>query len=177
MNLNYTKTALYAYPNLQAIAEQINELVEKKALASMNNFTPAQEQCEKILDFTWQKDVLFALRIYIDEILCSLTPLEKDCLEYKYFKRKRKEYFIGFDAESRGYFRKQVRLAQKISQKLENAGATDQWFEETCLQMDFFKELLKRVIERENSLKKDKFKKTKVKIANAKKTEADSLIA
>ena len=162
MNVYYAKTALYAYPNLEAVAEQIDELVEKKALSSINDYSPAVEQCEKIIDFTFQKDALFALKIRLREVFDKLTELEKDCLEYKYFKRKPKEYFIGFDFESRGYFRRQVKLAKKIAIELEKGGADDKWFEENCLSMDFFKELLKRVIERESNTRKNK-KKVKAK--------------
>ena len=154
MNVQYAKTALYAYPNIKEVAEQIDELVERKALASMSDCSPEIEQCEKVVEYTAQKCVLFALKIYIDEVLEKLKDIEIDCLEYKYFKRKPKEYFYGFDAESRGYFRRQIKLAEKIADKLEKAGATDEWFEQNCLQMDFFKELLKRVIEHEESVKK-----------------------
>ena len=157
MNVYYTKTALYAYPNIMAIADQIDELVERRAILSMNDYSPAIEQCEKVIDLTSQKDALFALRLYLDKALSGLSDYDMDCLEYKYFKRKGKEYFVGFDFESRNYFRKQVRLVKKISNKLEKAGANDKWFEEFCMSMDFFKELFKRVIEHEkNSLKNKK---------------------
>lgn len=155
MKIQYAKTALYAYPNIEEVAEQIDELVERKALASMRDCSPALEQCEKIVDFTIQKSILFALKIMVEEVLSKLTLSEMDCLEYKYFKRKPKEYFFGFDAESRGYFRRQIKLAEKISDRLEKVGVTDEWFEQNCLQMDFFNELLKRVIEHEESVKKD----------------------
>ena len=162
MNVIFTKTALYAYANLEAVADQIDELVEKKALSSMNDYSPAIEQCNKILDFTLQKDVLFALKIHIEEVLEKLNQYELDCLEYKYFKRKPKEYFIGFDFVSRSYFRRQNKLIKKIAMLLEKAGATDVWFKDYCLEMDFFKELLKRVIEREQ--------KSEVNQKNQKKT-------
>ena len=124
MNVYYAKTALYAYPNIEAVAEQIDELVEKKALSSINDYSPAVEQCEKIIDFTFQKDALFALKIRLEEVLKGLNQLERDCLEYKYFKRKPKEYFIGFDFESRGYFRRQIKLAQKSPTRCQRAGRT-----------------------------------------------------
>ena len=155
MNVIYTKTALYAYANLEAVADQIDELVEKKALSSINDYSPAIEQCNKILDFTFQKDALFALKIYLNRVIDKLNVSELDCLEYKYFKRKPKEYFIGFDCVSRGYFRKQNKLVKKIALLLDKDGATDEWFNDYCLEMDFFRELLKRVIEREEtSIKK-----------------------
>ena len=47
MNVYYAKTVLYAYANVDAVVEQIDELVEKKALSSMRDFSPCEEQCEK----------------------------------------------------------------------------------------------------------------------------------
>ena len=165
MNVYYTKTALYAYSNIETITEQIDEIVLKRALSSMSDCSPAIEQCEKIIDFTFQKKVLFALKLHIDSILKKLDKLSLDCLEYKYFKRKDKDYFINFDFESRAYFRKQIKLAKEISCLFEKAGLTDKWFEKYCLKIDFIKELLKRTIEHEksyNSNKKVKKPKSKV---------------
>ncbi len=156
MNENYTKAMLYAYPNLEAVAEQIDELVEKRALVSINDFSPALEQCEKIVELTFNKDLLFSLKIILEEILNSLTSIERDCLDYKYFKLKPKEYYIDFDAESRTYFRRQNKLIERISIKLEKKGYDNKWYEENYLKMDFFSELNKRVIEYEKSIKKRK---------------------
>lgn len=156
MNVIFAKTALYAYPNIMAITEQIDELVEKKALCSMNDFSPALEQFNKIADLTEQKKVMFALKLHLDDVIAKLTKEEIDCLEYKYFKRKNKKYFENFDFSSRSYFRRQVKLINKISKALEFAGATDAWFIKNCMCIDFFKELLKRVVELEKNSKKNK---------------------
>ena len=161
MNVIFAKTALYAYPNILAIVEQIDELVERKALLSMNDFSPAIEQFNKIVDLTEQKKVMFALKLYLDDVVANLTKDELDCLEYKYFKRKSKKYFENFDFTSRSYFRKQVKIINKVSKSLELAGATDAWFIENCLSMDFFSELLKRVIEYEKNSQKNKKGKSK----------------
>ena len=154
MNVYYAKTALYAYANLQAIAEQIDELVEKKALSSMKDFSSALSQCERIVEYTTQKDALFALKLRIEEVFDTLDDEEKDLIEYKYFKRKPKEYFDGFDYESRAYFRKQARVSEKVAELFEKHDTTDKWFEQNCLTMDFFKELLKRTIQHEKSYSK-----------------------
>ena len=154
MNVNYAKTALYAYTNLQTIADQIDDIVEKKALSSMCDYSLAITQCERIVEYTQQKDALFALKIRIDEVLEKLDFEQIDLIEYKYFKRKPKEYFDGFDFESRAYFRKQTRLIERVSELFEKNGTTDEWFEQTCLKIDFFRELLKRTIAHENSYSK-----------------------
>ena len=154
MNIYYTKCALYAYPNITAVMEQIDELVERRALASMNDFSPCVEQCEKIIALTNQKDVLIELKIMTDKVLEKINDYQKDCLDYKYFKQKPKEYFVGFDTVSRGYFRRQIRLVERVSELFEKVGATDKWFEENCLEMDFFRELLRRIKLHEQKVKK-----------------------
>ena len=162
MNIYYAKTVLYAYANVDAVAEQIDELVEKKALSSMSDFSPCEEQCEKIILLTYNKDVLFELKRFAEKALISFSEEEIKCLDYKYFKRLPKESFIGFDYKSRNYFRRQVRLAEKFAKRLEKLGADDKWFEDSCMQIEFLREMYKRVIDsevknRKNSLAKQKF--------------------
>ena len=161
MNIYYAKTLLYAYRNLTAVADQIDELVEKRALSSMRDFSPALSQCEKIVDLTFQKDVLFALKLTIEEVFSKFSAEDMKYFHYKYMKDMPKSYYDGFDATTRRYFRKQIRLAKKFAERLENKGVTDYWFENNCLEIEFFKELLKRVIERERALSKSQPKPVK----------------
>lgn len=156
MNLNYTKTVLYAYANIEAVKEQIDDFVESKALSSMRDFSPCIEQCEKILNYTTQKIALIELKGFVDKILNKLTSYELDCLDYKYFKQKPKEYYVNFDSESRNYFRKQVSLVKKVSEMLDRVGLTNDWFEKNCLTTSFFLELLKRVQHYDKQCKKNK---------------------
>ncbi len=162
MKTIYTKTILYAYANIDAVKEQIDDLVERKALSSMTDFSPCIEQCEKMLEYTAQKVALIELKQFIEKALKNLSAYEMDCLEYKYFKRKPKEYFIGFDYESRAYFRKQVSLAKRLSESFDGVGLTDEWFEKNCLNTNFFKELLKRVESYDVQCNKNKKKLKKV---------------
>ena len=156
MKDNYTRTILYAYANIEEVKEQIDDFVERKALSSMRDFSPCIEQCEKMLEYTAQKVALIELKEFVDRALKKLSSYELDCLEYKYFKRKPKEYFIGFDYESRSYFRKQVRLVKKLGERFEDMGLTDVWFEKNCLNTNFFKELLRRVESYESKCNKNK---------------------
>ena len=156
MKDNYTRTILYAYANIDAVKEQIDDLVERRALSSMTDFSPCIEQCEKMLEYTAQKVALIELKGFVDRVLKKRSAYEMDCLEYKYFKRKPKEYFIGFDYESRSYFRKQVRLIKKLGEGFEGVGLTDSWFEKNCLNTTFFKELLRRVESYEAKCNKNK---------------------
>ena len=162
MKQNYTRTILYAYANIEAVKEQIDDFVERKALSSMKDFSPAIEQCEKMLEYTAQKVALIELKELTEKALKKLSSYEMDCLEYKYFRRKPKEYFIGFDYESRSYFRKQVSLIKKLSEQFDEVGLSDKWFEKNCLNTNFFKELLKRVEMHETQCNKNKKKEKKV---------------
>ena len=169
MKINYAKTILYAYANIESVIEQIDELVEKSALSSMCDFRPAMEQYQKILAFTEQKDVLIELKIVADGVLEKFSSYELECMDYKYFKRVDRAYYNNFDAVSRAYFRAQIKIAEKFARRMEYAGIDDLWFENKCLKIDFFRELLKLVKEREKKLAKKKtpecaktFKKTAV---------------
>lgn len=161
MNVYYAKSVLYAYPHIEQITEQIDELVERKALSSMTDYSPCEEIANKIIEFTEQKQTFIELHVIVSKALRRLTEDELDCLDYKYFKQKPKEYYKDFDASSRAYFRKQVRVAKKFAKLMENRGATDGWFEKYCMCMDFFKEMYKRVIEHEINSMKNKPKNKK----------------
>lgn len=149
MNVLHTKTLLYAYPHLLEIAEQIDKLVEKKALSSLSNCLPAMTQYDEIITMTFEKGVLYVLKKECDKILSKFTEEELKYFEYKYFRRKPKSYFLGFETQTRAYFRKQVSLASKFSKRLEKAGIDDKFFTEKCLSIEFFRLLLKRTEERE----------------------------
>lgn len=168
MKVLYAKAALYSYAHLEAVAEQIDEIVEKKAFSSSMNFTPALNQFEEIIGLTYQKDIVYALKLCADAALKHFSEREKDFLDYKYFHLKPKEYYKDFDASSRGYFRRQVRLAQKFAECLEKAGYSDERFERECLSVEFFREMLSRVKEKENLSRKNKTEKEKEQIRRVK---------
>ncbi len=162
MNKYYAKAVLYAYKHLEDVMDQIDELVEKKALASINDLSPCVCQCEKVLSYTEQKDTLIVLKIIVDKVLKKFSDEELVYFSYKYFRDKTKDFFQDFDYTGRAYFRRQVKLAEKFACNLEKSGVNDEWFEKYCLKMDFFKELLKRVYEIEGKTIKNKRKQTSV---------------
>ena len=69
---------------------------------------------------------------------------------------------------SRAYFRLQVKLAEKFAKNLEKAGFSDERFKNECLSMEFFREMLARVKEKENLNRKNKTEKEKVQIKTLK---------
>lgn len=162
MNLYYAKVALYAYPNLEDIMSQIDELVEKKAFASMSNLEPCEAQCEKIINLTEQKDTIIEMKIAIDKVMKNFSDDELDLLDYKYFRKINKEYYELKDTSSRKYFRRQIAVAKKFAELFEKQGYTDEKFQKECFKIDFFRELLKRVVEHEQLNRKNKPKKEKI---------------
>ena len=176
MKVLYAKVVLYAYAHLMALGEQIDELVEKKAFSSSMDFSPAIKQFEKIIDLTHQKDVVFALKLCADKALGGFSDHEKEFLDYKYFHSKPKSFYADFDASSRGYFRTQIRLAEKFAKSLEKAGYSDERFENECLSIDFFREMLNRVKERENLNRKNKTAQEKAQIEKLKSKIAQNAI-
>lgn len=153
MNIYYAKAILYAYPEVDELVERIDELVYKKAVASMNDFSPAEEQCERVIRLTEIKKAIIKMKLAVEKALSYFTPDELMCFEYKYFRKKSEKDFTCFDSSSRAYFRKQVRIANKFAQRVEKAGMTDEIFRRDFLSTEFFRELLKIVIEREKSAK------------------------
>lgn len=154
MNVYYAKTVLYAYPHIEKIMDEIDEIVERKAVYSMNDCSPCIDQAEKILSLTAQKDALIKLKLACDEVVKNFNQAEKDCLDYKYFKKNPKEYYKDFDYTGRTYFRRQTLIAKKFSHLLEFQGIDDQWFQENCLIINFIKALYKRVVAHEKSVAK-----------------------
>lgn len=156
MDKIHAKTLLYAYPSIKELLGQIDELMEKKALASMTDFSPAVEQCEKIIELTEQKKVLIKVYVTLKKVLMKFEGLDKTCIEYKYLRNKPKEYFKDFDFTTRAYFRRQNRIIKTLSTLLDKTEVNEQYFVESCLKINFFRELKKRVIEHEILSNKNK---------------------
>ncbi len=152
----YAKAVLYAYPHIDELIEQIDELKIKDALSSINDVSPAFTQCEKLVNLVFQEQTLAELKEMTARALEKFSQDEMDCLDYKYFKVKPKSYYACFDAKSRAYFRKQNRLILKVADKLERAGVTDEWFDFNCMSTYFFRDLVETVEEYEQMSYKNK---------------------
>ena len=158
MNEYYSKTILYSYKSLKAVMSQLDDLIVKKAISSMNDFSPCEKIAEKILALTAQKVVLADIMEKTERAVAKLNDNEKLILDYKYFKKLPKESFAHLDFTSRSYFRKQVRVVSRFAAKMDILGIDDTYFEEKCLKIEFFRELYKRVLIREKNFDKLKSK-------------------
>ena len=149
MNELYAKTLLYAYPLVEGYIKQIDDLVLRRALASMYDVSSPEIQCEKIIEYTEQKKMLIYLCRIVEDVIQTFDSKSRDHFDYKYFKKKPKEYYNDFDYMSRSYFRRQTVLVEKFARRIETLGIDDAFFREKCLRINFIKEILKRVKEKE----------------------------
>ena len=156
MNNLYTKVLLYAYPNIESLIDQIDELVEKKAYTSMDSTLPCLDICNSIISLIKEKDLYLNLLVTLDGIFDTLTEYEKTCIEYKYFLVRDKSKFAGFDYTSKQYFRNQNKILDKIRKRLIKKGYDDNFFKENYLPIKFFKALLRGVKEKEKHVNKNK---------------------
>lgn len=165
MNKFYTKCILYAYSSIDAIIEQVDKTVEERALYSMLDFSPAFDQCLKIVSITDKKDALIELKKIATEILSTFSGDDFLLLEYKYFRSSDKKRYKDIDFRARGYFRKQNKLVEHFSEKLRIRGYSDEWFISKYFSYDFFKNLYRKVVEIEtNSYKNPKKSKGNIKL-------------
>ena len=149
MNTLYAKCFLYAYTNLEDLCAQIDEIVLKRALSSISDTSPAFEQYQRILDYTEQKKLYINVKLIVSEALKSFTQDEINCIEYKYFMNKQIKKGNDFDTSSRAYFRRQSKLAEKFASVLEGMGINDDFYVNTCMKTNFFREMVRRVKEYE----------------------------
>ncbi len=163
----YAKVLLYVYPHLDALIESMDEHILKKALNSFKDYSPAISQAEKVIDFMMQKQVFLNLKGILDGALQKFSSEDLIYFEYKYFKRKKPEFFVGFDFASRAYFRKQNKLIERFCELLNRAGLTKEWYDENCADINFIREVSKKALQIEQVSFKNKPKKTREQ--NAKK--------
>ena len=67
------KCLLRACAKLQAIVDKIDDLVLKNALASFMDTSPASAQYDKILEHTFQKDILIYINGIVEKIYASFS--------------------------------------------------------------------------------------------------------
>lgn len=145
MNAIYSKTVLYGYNSIDKLIKQTEDLMLKRALASMHDFSPADKQAKRLYSYILTKDLLLRLKKACKIVFKKMDDEQLNLLDYKYLKKKTKEYYADFDTTSRRYFRRQNKLVDFFGDKLEKLGLTDSRFEKTYLKIPFFAEMCKMV--------------------------------
>ena len=152
MKTIYAKTLLFLYTGIEEILSEIDQVVEDRAVASMNDTSPVLEQALGIIKLTEDKVKLIELKKLIDTILKQFTSYEQVVLDYNYFKRLSREDYAKFDFKSRTYFRKKKSIIDKFSTILTEKGITDEYFEKEYLSIKLVKRFFKLTSVYENGI-------------------------
>ena len=153
MKILYVKCMLYAYGHIKEVLCQIDDLVLKNALASMQNVSPCEEQCEKIIFFTERKKTILKLGLLVEDILDKFSSEDRLMIEYKYFRHLLPKGQKLPDIYSRNYYRRQNILLNKISRECLKRGFDDNTFKNNYLSIEFFRRVLFLIQERESMAK------------------------
>lgn len=145
---DYQKVLLYAYPKLGRMAEDIGQIVQAKARASVMGRETALACAEKLIRYNFLCGQLLFLKGEIEGMLSVFSREERFLLEYKYFRRK-KELATYSDLQlacsERTYFRRQQRLARAVNAELVRRGLNEEWFFEAFSGVSFFMSALESV--------------------------------
>lgn len=156
VNKLYTKTLLYAYPKLTKIVAEIDDVIDRILLTSMENYKPCIDLCEKIMAYKLQKQKIIEIKKMVERALTKLNAKQMDFLDYKYFRLKPKSYHAEYDRTSRAYFRQQIEVIKKMSERFETVGLNSDFFEKECLSIRLFSILFGLVVEQEKKCRKNK---------------------
>ena len=152
----YQELILFLYPRLGRAAEDIGEVVEAKALASVSGRECAERCAERLLAYLHMRDCFLAVKAAVEEVAAALTEEERYLLEYKYFRRKPNlegEFAgTGLRCSLRTYYRKQERLARRVNALFLRAGLTEAWFAANLAGLPFFASALRCLRARRGAL-------------------------
>ena len=127
MKKEYVKGVLYLYPKIDKEIVYLDKLKLNLALKSMDDTSPAEEQCFNITyNCIYEKAILQNLKIVLREILSHYSEDDIKHFAYKYWRQG----VPGLDTTSKKYFRKQHRLIKKLCADMVKLGYDDTWFEE-----------------------------------------------
>ncbi len=135
----YAKAVLYAYPLLKTVGADYEEHIKNKAVLSY--FTPqgAYKAAEYLAGEILEMRKLEWLKSKVEEALRKLTETERALIAARYFGKRRKAADKPWT--ERTYFRKQLRLGEKIAGLLTLSGLTEGVYEKEFAQMETFRKI------------------------------------
>jgi len=119
------KTLLYSYPSFEDIIEATDKLIYYKAITSYKDNSKTAKQMNEIVVLGERSSRIVWIKGIIEKLLDSLSPYERQLIEYKYFHVRQG---ADFDPNARSYFRKQLKLEKKIEGRLEYIKPDEEWF-------------------------------------------------
>ena len=125
--MDCTKIILSSLENFDRVIFAIEEEIDERCLRSYDFRTPSSLFAEEILNLIDRKERLILLKKKVDKVISLLSSEEKDLLYCKYCGILPDKPF-GFSL--RTYFRKQVKLFEKLDEYLSFIGISDERFKE-----------------------------------------------
>lgn len=170
---DYQKVILYIYPKIDRIVKDIEGIIWSQA-CSYYSYESAESVAENIAEYISLKNSLLTLKDGIKDILERFSFEELYLLEYKYFKRKKRlegEFKdFSLDYNERTYFRKQIKILDKVNSELIREGFTLDWFLENFSNAKFIVNAFDNIKNNESGLTEKRSKKILVcKNTNARK--------
>ena len=132
----YVKALLYSYPKMAQMEMNYQEHIFCKACFSFDNRRTGEFLAEELAGEVVKKQTIKELRDLIGRVVERFSEKERYLLELRYFRRKLKlkefeEKYGKPSIESvRSYFRKQMRLIEKVERTFMRFGVTEEKMEE-----------------------------------------------
>ena len=142
----YVKTILSCYKALMPLSKQMETIIKQKAKNSYYNYSPCQVQAEEILKIVNVRLLLLDLKSLTEEALSKLSFNDLWLIKYKYFGETPD---FEFDHTSRNYFRKQVKVIEKLKKVFCSIGVTEEWFMNNYFDIVFIKKYYNKIIKEE----------------------------
>ncbi len=153
---NYARVLLYAYPLLETVGKDYEEHIKNKAVLSYGSTTSAEEMAEYLAGEILEMRRLEWLKGKLEEVFAKLNAVEKALLSIRYFgeadklKGLRRKSDIENSLSSKGwtertYFRRQIKLGEKLSALLLLAGLTEEVYLRELAKMEIFTKIQRYV--------------------------------
>lgn len=154
MNEKYVKTMLYAYPYIDSMVKRLEDKIINKAVASMFDISPSEEQCAQVIVMVQRKEDLKELKHLIELMIMKFPFSDFDYFDFKYFHIRPKEYYKDKIVLDRTYYRKQEKLLKKFQLIFSAIGGDDEWFKDKYMCLGCIRSIYCRVDEQEKKGKK-----------------------
>ena len=149
--MNYIRTVLYAYPQLQGIENGYKDHISNQAILSHDSRVATEKLMIYLMDEIQRKEKVAELKKIVKKATENLSLEEKLLLDTRYFGKADavKRIFAAVKAgiaqgeytkvkpwTKRTYFRRQDKLLKKIAQRLTALGFTEKVFLDEYAQLD-----------------------------------------
>ena len=130
-----TKIILASYKNFDAYIEELDKRIENICVYSHRSNLDCESIAESVFKISARKEKVLDLKQKVDKVFSLLSDEERDLIRLKYFDE---HIDRTFDYSLRTYFRKQLRLFEKLDLYFSYIGISDESFFEKFKGDKFF---------------------------------------